>query len=167
MTTGLFFKDLIKALVLSALFGVPLLLLVLWLFENVALPWLWAWILTSMFMLFVMYIAPTFIMPMFNKFEPLGEGELKEEIHQMAKKCDFPLKEISIMDGSIRSSKANAYFTGFGANKRIVLFDTLVKNHTVPELVGVLAHEIGHYKKRHLLQALVIGILGTGVMFSF
>ena len=121
--------------------------------------------MVTTFSLVLAYVAPTWIMPLFNQFKPLEEGELKTEIHAMAEKCEFPLKEVSIMDGSKRSAKSNAFFTGFGNNKRIALFDTLVENHTVPELVGVLAHEIGHFKKRHIVKSLVIGIVTTGAMF--
>ncbi|MDF1740556.1 MAG: M48 family metallopeptidase, partial [Verrucomicrobiales bacterium] len=117
------------------------------------------------FSLLLTYVAPTWIMPLFNKFEPLPEGELKTEIHAMSEKCDFPLKEVSVMDGSKRSAKSNAFFTGIGNNKRIALFDTLIENHTTDELVGVLAHEIGHFKKKHIIKSLLIGIVTTGVMF--
>jgi STE24 endopeptidase len=142
-----------------------LLAALLWIFQTVPMAWLWGWGLVTGFSLLLAYVAPTWIMPLFNKFEPLEEGALKTEIHAMAEKCEFPLKEVSVMDGSKRSAKSNAFFTGFGNNKRIALFDTLIENHTVPELVGVLAHEIGHFKKRHIVKSLVIGILTTGVTF--
>jgi STE24 endopeptidase len=116
-------------------------------------------------MLVVQYIAPTWIMPLFNKFKPLEEGELKSAILSCAKSIQFPLKNVYTMDGSKRSRKSNAFFTGFGKNKRIVLFDTLIQQHTVPELVAVLAHEMGHYKKKHILQGMLLGILQTGLMF--
>ncbi|MEM1441662.1 MAG: M48 family metallopeptidase [Verrucomicrobiota bacterium] len=157
--------DRIKGATLGAIIGLPLLAALLWIFQTVPHAWLWGWGLVTAFSLLLAYVAPTWIMPLFNKFEPLEEGELKTEIHAMAEKCDFPLKEVSVMDGSKRSAKSNAFFTGFGNNKRIALFDTLIENHTVPELVGVLAHEIGHYKKRHIVKSLVIGILTTGVTF--
>lgn len=157
--------DRIKGATLGALIGLPLLAALLWIFQTVPMAWLWGWGLVTGFSLLLAYVAPTWIMPLFNKFEPLEEGELKTEIHAMAGKCEFPLKEVSVMDGSKRSAKSNAFFTGFGNNKRIALFDTLIENHTVPELVGVLAHEIGHFKKRHIVKSLVIGILTTGVTF--
>ncbi len=165
MSVGLFVADMIKGLVLSAIIGVPLLLALLWVFQSVPLAWLWGWLIVVGFMLVGVFLAPSLIMPLFNKFEPLEEGELRTEIYAMAEKCDFPLADLSIMDGSKRSSKSNAFFTGFGPTKRIVLFDTLVEQHTVDELVAVLAHEIGHYKKRHVLQGIGISILTTGVMF--
>lgn len=157
--------DRVKGAVLGLLIGAPLLAALLWIFQTVPVAWLWGWILTTAFSLALTYIAPTWIMPLFNKFEPLPEGELKTEIHSMAEKCEFPLKEVTVMDGSKRSAKSNAFFTGLGNNKRIALFDTLIENHTVAELVGVLAHEIGHFKKRHIVKSLVIGILTTGAMF--
>ncbi|MDF1860267.1 MAG: M48 family metallopeptidase [Verrucomicrobiales bacterium] len=157
--------DRVKGAVLGVLIGAPLLAALLWIFQTVPVAWLWGWILTTAFSLALTYIAPTWIMPLFNKFEPLPEGELKTEIHSMAEKCEFPLKEVTVMDGSKRSAKSNAFFTGLGNNKRIALFDTLIENHTVAELVGVLAHEIGHFKKRHIVKSLVIGILTTGAMF--
>ncbi len=164
-TLATWFVDHLKGAVLGVLIGAPLLALLLWLFESVPVAWLWAWVAVTAFSLLLTYIAPTWIMPLFNKFEPLPEGELKTEIHAMSEKCDFPLKEVSVMDGSKRSAKSNAFFTGLGDNKRIALFDTLIENHTTDELVGVLAHEIGHFKKKHIIKSLVIGIVTTGVMF--
>lgn len=165
MTPGLFIMDFFRGLILAALLGAPLLLAILWIFESVPMAWFWGWVVMTGFMLISVFLAPTLILPLYNKFTPLGEGELKDEIFAMAAKCQFPVKEISIMDGSKRSTKSNAFFTGFGPTKRIVLFDTLVNNHTVPELVGVLAHEIGHYKKRHIVKGIVMSIIGSGVMF--
>ena len=164
-TPGLFAADFFRSLALSAVLGVPLLIALLWIFEKAPMAWFWGWLATCAFMIAVVFLAPTLIMPLYNKFEPLEEGELKTEILEMAEKCKFPLNDISVMDGSKRSSKANAFFTGFGSTKRIVFFDTLVENHTVPELVAVLAHEIGHYKKRHLVKGLIISIVGSGIMF--
>jgi len=164
-TFGTYVADLIKGAVLAVVIGVPLLAGLLWIFENVTMAWLWGWGLMTVVSLFLAYVAPTWIMPLFNKFEPIEEGELKTGIHEMAEKCDFPLTEVSIMDGSKRSSKSNAFFTGFGKKKRIALFDTLVEKHTVPELVGVLAHEIGHYKKKHIVTGMIVSILTMGVMF--
>lgn len=164
-TPSLFFADFLRNLLLSAALGIPLLSLLLWVFEQVPFAWLWGWLIVVGFMIAGVFLAPTLILPIYNKFRPLEDGELKEQIFAMAAKCEFPVQEISVMDGSKRSSKANAFFTGFGSNKRIVLFDTLIENHSVRELVGVLAHEIGHFKKRHLLKSMIIGILSTGLMF--
>jgi STE24 endopeptidase len=160
-----FLADLLKGVALTIVLGGPLLAAVLWLFATAGpLAWLWCWAAVSLFTLLVQFVAPTWIMPLFNKFTPLAEGELRRAIFAFAESVDFPLRNVFVMDGSKRSSKSNAFFTGFGRNKRIALFDTLINNHTVPELVGVLAHEIGHYQKKHILQGLVIGILHTGVM---
>jgi STE24 endopeptidase len=110
-------------------------------------------------------VAPAWLLPLFNRYEPLPDGSLRRSIEEMARKCDFPLAEVSVMDGSKRSTKSNAFFTGFGKTKRIALFDTLIEKHSEDELVGVLAHEIGHYKKGHLVTSLLVGILTTGAMF--
>jgi STE24 endopeptidase len=104
-------------------------------------------------------------MPLFNKYTPMAEGELKEAILKYTGSVNFPIKNIFVMDGSKRSSKSNAFFTGFGRNKRIALFDTLIAQHSVPEMVAVLAHEVGHYKKKHILQGMIISIVHTGVLF--
>ena len=146
---------------LGSIIGLPVLSLILWLFENIDMAWLWGWIFISSFSLLMAYLAPAFIMPLFNKFEPLEDGELKESINKMSEKCKFPLTELSVMDGSKRSKKSNAFFTGFGKNKKIALFDTLIANHSTREFVAVLAHEIGHFKKKHIIQTLVIGIAQT------
>ncbi len=164
-TKKTFFTDKFKGLMLGALLGLPILALLLWLFETVALAWLWGWLAVTAFSLAMAYVAPKYILPLFNKFEPLENDELKDAINAMAKKCDFPLTEVSVMDGSKRSAKSNAFFTGFGKNKKIALFDTLVEKHTIPELVAVLAHEIGHFKKKHIIQTMVLSILQTGVIF--
>jgi STE24 endopeptidase len=165
-TPKTFILDLLKGLILSVLLGGPLLAGLLYFFQTLgSYAWIYAWIATTLFSLIVQFIAPTWIMPLFNKFVPLEAGELKEAILDYAKKSKFPLKGVFVMDGSKRSSKSNAFFTGFGKNKRIVLFDTLIKNHTVGELVSVLAHEVGHYKKRHIIKSMVISILHMGLVF--
>ena len=157
--------DLLKALLLALLLGTPLLAAILAFFEYAGPhAWWYCWIGVTLYMLTVQFIAPTWIMPLFNKFTPLEEGELKSAILAYARAIDFPLENIYQMDGSRRSTKSNAFFTGFGKHKRIVLFDTLIKQHTVKELVAVLAHEMGHYKKKHIRQALILGILQTGLM---
>ena len=126
---------------------------------------MYCWIAATVYTLFIHYIAPTWIMPLFNKFTELAEGDLKTAIFAYADSIRFPLNSVHVMDGSKRSRKSNAFFTGFGKNKRIVLFDTLVENHTVGELVAVLAHEMGHYKKKHILKGMLLGILETGLIF--
>jgi STE24 endopeptidase len=115
-------------------------------------------------MLALQFVAPMWIMPLFNKFTPLEDGELRRAILDFAGRVRFPLEGLYVMDGSKRSSKSNAFFTGFGKFKRIALFDTLIKKHTVPELVAVLAHEIGHYKRRHIVKGIAVSILHTGLL---
>ncbi|MDG1853035.1 MAG: M48 family metallopeptidase [Verrucomicrobiales bacterium] len=164
-TRSTFIGDKIKGLFLGALIGLPVLGLIIWLFESFENAWLWGWIFLSGFSLLMAYLAPAVILPLFNKFEPLEEGELKSAINDMAETCKFPLTELSVMDGSKRSSKSNAFFTGFGKNKKIALYDTLIANHSTSELVAVLAHEIGHFKKKHIMQTLFLGIAQTGILF--
>ena len=164
-TIKTYVMDLLKGTLLSILLGGPLLAGILAFFEYAGdAAWLYCWLAVIAYMFVIQFIAPTWIMPIFNKFTPLEEGELKTAILSYAQSIQFPLKNIFVMDGSKRSSKSNAFFTGFGKNKRIVLFDTLVTQHTVSELVAVLAHEMGHYKKKHILQGMLIGILQTGIM---
>ena len=165
-TPKTFVADLVKGLILAVLLGGPLVAATLAFFSFAGpFSWFYCWIATSVFILVVQFIAPTWIMPLFNKFVPLGEGELRTANLDYAASLNFPLKGIFVMDGSKRSGKSNAFFTGFGKNKRIALFDTLIAKHTVPELVAVLAHEIGHYKKKHIVQSMVISIAHVGVMF--
>jgi STE24 endopeptidase len=163
---GTFVADRLKGLALAVVLGGPLLAGVLAFFEYAGtLAWLYAWVAVTAFLLAAQFVAPTWIMPLFNKFTPMETGELRDAILDYAGKVGFAVDNILVMDGSKRSSKANAFFTGFGRHKRIALFDTLVENHTVPELVAVLAHEIGHYKKKHVLQGVVVGALHSGLMF--
>lgn len=165
-TVKVFIADLIKGLALGMIIGTPLLGAILLFFEYAGTyAWLYCWITVVCFLILLNYLVPTVIMPLFNKFEPIEEGELKTAIMNYAKSIDFPLTNVFKMDGSKRSSKSNAFFTGFGKNKRIVLFDTLIENHTVAELVGVLAHEMGHYKLKHIIKSIVIGVIQAGVMF--
>jgi STE24 endopeptidase len=164
-TPATFIADLGKGLLLAVVLGGPLLAAVILLFERAGeLAWLWVWAAVSLFTLFVQFIAPTWIMPLFNKFTPLAEGELRQAIFRFAEKVGFPLDNVFVMDGSKRSGKSNAFFTGFGRHRRIALFDTLIDKHPVPELVGVLAHEIGHYKKKHILKGILISLAHSGVM---
>ena len=165
-TPGTFLLDHIKGMALTVLIGAPLLAGILIFFEYTgAYAWLYCWIVTTIFMLAMQFVAPTWIMPLFNKFTPMDSGELKDAILKYTSSVNYPIQNIFVIDGSKRSSKSNAFFTGFGRNKRIALFDTLIAQHTVPELVAVLAHEIGHYKKKHILQEMIMGILYAGVMF--
>lgn len=164
-TLGVWIGDLVKGAALSFALGAPVLAALLWVFESIPHAWLWGWLLVTVASLLLAYVAPTWILPLFNKFEPLPDGSLRQSIEEMAKKCDYPLAEVSVMDGSRRSTKSNAFFTGFGKNKRIALYDTLIEKHDEDELVGVLAHEIGHFKKGHIVKALALSTLTTGVMF--
>ena len=155
--------DLLKGLLLAVLLGTPLLAGILAFFEYAGTSaWWFCWIAVTLYMLGVQYIAPTWIMPLFNKYTPLEDGELKSAILSYAGSIKFPIENVYVMDGSKRSSKSNAFFTGFGAHRRIVLFDTLVNGHTTGELVAILAHEMGHYKKKHIIQSLILGILQMG-----
>jgi STE24 endopeptidase len=164
-TPKTFAVDQVKGILLGSILGIPLLALVLWIFGTVENAWLWAWLAFTGFQLLMTYLAPSLILPLFNKFEPMEDGELKSRIQDMAKDCDFPLTEIHVMDGSKRSTKSNAFFTGFGKRKKIALFDTLIENHSVDELLGVLAHEIGHFKKKHIIQRMIFSFVQTAVIF--
>ena len=165
-TPRTFFLDLVKGLGLALLLGGLLLAAILALFQYAGTyAWLYCWAAVVMFSLAMQYIAPTWIMPLFNKFTSIESGELKEAILKYTHSVNFPIKNIFVMDGSRRSSKSNAYFTGFGHNKRVSLYDTLIAQHSVPEMVAVLAHEVGHYKKRHIIQGTIINILHTGAVF--
>lgn len=164
-TKGTFIADQIKSLILTALIGLPLVAGILWIFKSVDHAWLWAWAGVTVFTLLLTYLAPSLILPLFNKFEPMPDGELKDAIHKMAAHCEFPLTEISIMDGSRRSAKSNAFFTGFGKRKKIALYDNLIEQQTTEELVAVLAHEIGHFKRKHIVQRMVLSVVQLGVIF--
>ncbi|WP_138430839.1 M48 family metallopeptidase [Fodinibius saliphilus] len=165
-TPKTFVLDLLKGLGLGVLLGGPLLAGILAFFTFIEhFAWLYAWGAVTVFTLFIQFVAPTWIMPLFNDFEPLEEGELRKKIREYADKVNFALEGVYVMDGSKRSSKSNAFFTGFGKNKRIALYDTLIENHTDEELVAVLAHEIGHYKKKHIIKNMIISIAQTGIMF--
>jgi STE24 endopeptidase len=160
-----FVTDRAKGVGLAILIGAVLLGGVLALFQYAGYhAWLYCWIVVAVFSLGMQYVAPTWIMPVFNKFTPLGPGQLKEAILEYARSIDFPIKNVFVIDGSKRSTKSNAFFSGFGRNKRIALFDTLIEKHTVPEVIAVLAHEIGHHKKKHVLQGTIISMLHTGLL---
>ena len=161
-----FILDLLKGWGLTIILGGLVLSAILWFFMRTG-NWAWVlcWVAVTLFEIFLIFIAPVTIMPLFNKFTPLEEGELRESIQNYAKSQNFALKGVYTMDGSKRSSKANAFFTGFGKYRRIVLFDTLIKKQSVDELVSVLAHEMGHFKKKHIFKNITISILTTGLMF--
>jgi len=164
-TPRTFVADVAKGAVLAVVLGAPLLAAVLWLFETAGdAAWLWAWLAVTAFVVAVQFVAPTWIMPLFNRYTPLHDGALREAIVSYARAVGFPLEGVFVIDGSRRSTKGNAFFTGFGRHKRIALFDTLVDSLELRELVAVVAHEIGHYKRRHVLQGLVLAIAHTGVV---
>lgn len=165
-TPKTFVLDLVKSVALSVVIGGPLLAAVLWFFEAIGpLGWVYAWVVVTAVMLLLQFFAPRYIMPLFNDFEPLEEGDLRNTILSYADAVDFPVNEVYVMDGSRRSNKANAFFTGFGSNRRIVLFDTLVEKLDVDELLSVVAHEMGHYKLNHIPQRIAISVVQTGVLF--
>ncbi|MBI9087345.1 MAG: M48 family metallopeptidase [Desulfobacterales bacterium] len=164
-TAGVFVSDLAKKMGLALLLGGPLVAGVLAFFLYAGPRGWWiCWLLVTGFTLGVQYVAPTWILPLFNRFTPLADGPLREAIVAYAAGIDFPLDNVMVMDGSRRSSRSNAFFTGFGRHRRIALFDTLVQRHSVAELVGVLAHEMGHYKLRHIGVMTVLSILQVGLM---
>ncbi|MCD4725871.1 MAG: M48 family metallopeptidase, partial [Bacteroidales bacterium] len=164
-TVKTYILDKLKGLLLGAIIGGGLLSLVVWIYMVSGVYfWLIAWGLISGFMIFMSMFYSNLIVPLFNKQIPLEEGELRNAIEAFSKKTSFKINNIYVIDGSKRSSKANAYFTGLGAKKRIVLYDTLIEEHTKGELVAVLAHEVGHYKKKHTLSGMILSILQTGLM---
>lgn len=165
-TIGVFFADRVKSLSLIVVLGGPLLIAIIWVFERLGSnAWIAGWLVTAGSTLLLTYLGPALILPLFHKLKPLSSGELKSAIERMASKCEFPLEEVCEVDGSRRSTKANAFFTGMGKHKKIALYDTLIEKHTVGELVAILAHEIGHYKKKHVLKHLALSILQMGVLF--
>lgn len=160
-----FFVDKVKGIILSMILGGGFLSLIFWTMSSGDYWWVYAWITTALFSLFVSWIYPTLLAPVFNKFSPLPEGDLKERIFDLAKKIDFRTSGIFVMDASKRSSHGNAYFTGVFGEKRIVLFDTLLESLTNQEIVAVLAHELGHFKLNHVRMGLIRSILIMGLMF--
>ena len=165
-TPKTFVLDILKGWLLAIVIGAPVFSAILWFFGQTGpMAWAYCWGALTVIQVFLMFIAPVVIMPIFNKFVPLEEGELKSAIEDYAKKQRFKMKGVFSMDGSKRSTKSNAFFTGFGRFRRIVLFDTLISKHTTEELVSILAHEMGHYKKKHILKSIIISILSTGLMF--
>lgn len=164
-TPKTFILDRIKGLFLAAIIGLPIIAGILWIFQEVPNAWIWAWFFVTVVQLLLTYLAPTFILPLFNKFTPMPEGELRTKIEELGKSCGFPLEGVFVIDGSKRSTKANAYFTGFGKHKKIALFDTLIEKSTTPEILAILAHEIGHFRLGHIKQRLFVGILQMALIF--
>ena len=157
MTFKLYLLDAIKGLLLGSILGLPLLLGILWLMDRMGDQWwLYVWAVWVSFSLLLLFIYPSFIAPIFNKFQPLEDATLKTRIEALLQKCGFKAQGLFVMDGSKRSTHGNAYFTGFGKTKRIVFFDTLISRLTPSEIDAVLAHELGHFKRRHVLKRIVL-----------
>ena len=164
-TAKTYVLDKIKGWFIGAIIGGGLLALIILIYIRTgSFFWIYVWLVVSGFSLFMAMFYSSLIVPLFNKQTPLEDGELKQAINDFATKVGFKLDNIFVIDGSKRSTKANAYFTGLGSKKRIVLYDTLINDMEIPELVAVLAHEIGHYKKKHIIWSLIIGIIQTGIM---
>ena len=163
-TVKTFIIDIFKGAVLALAIGVPLLFAILWLMQQMGeLWWIYTWALLSGFSILMMWIYPTWIAPIFNKFEPLEEGETLSRIKNLLERCGFSSDGVFVIDGSKRSSHGNAYFSGFGRNKRIVFYDTLLKMLSDDELEAVLAHELGHFKKKHIIKSIMISFATTFV----
>mgnify|MGYP001807527137 CR=1 FL=1 len=164
-TKKTFFTDILKGILMTLIIGGFLLGAALFIYDFFSDGfWIWLWLGLSLFTIFMSMFYTTLIVPIFNKLSPLENGTLKEKIHAYSKEIGYSLKNIFIIDGSKRSSKANAYFSGLGPKKTIALFDTLVEKHTEEELVAVLAHEVGHYKKNHIKQGMIISVIQIGLM---
>jgi STE24 endopeptidase len=159
MTKGLFISDQIKGLALGAAIGLPLIAAIIWIMQNAPLWWFWAWVLWVSFSLTMMIIGPSIIIPLFNKLEPLPDGALKDRVQALMKRCNFEANGLFVMDGSKRSSHGNAFFAGMGKSRRIVLFDTIVTQLNEPEIEAVLAHELGHFKRKHIIKRIVPSLL--------
>ena len=165
MTISIFIKDKLKSYLLVFFIGGITMFSILSFFYYFEIyGWLMVWIFLTIFSIIIQPIFIHFIAPMFNKFSPLNDGELKSAITKYSKKINFPISRIDVMDGSKRSNHSNAYFTGFGKSKRIALFDTLINNHSTEEIVSVVAHEAGHYKKKHIFFGMILGVIQTGLM---
>ena len=166
MTLAMFFADLAKQAAIGTVLGLPLLFAVLWLMAGMGeLWWLYVWLVAIVFMLFVQFIAPSVIAPLFNKFAPMQDGEMKTRIENLIARCGFTSKGLFVMDGSKRSSHGNAYFTGFGKSKRIVFFDTLLSRLEIAEIEAVLAHELGHFRMRHVIKRLALMAVFSLIFF--
>jgi STE24 endopeptidase len=167
LTLKTLFIDTIKTTLVSLVIGVPLILLILWLMESAGdLWWLYAWAALTAFSLLMFWAYPKFIAPIFNSFKPLEEGEMKQRIEALLKRTGFNSQGVFVMDGSRRSSHGNAYFTGFGANKRIVFFDTLLEHLSPAQVEAVLAHELGHFKHKHIVKQMLLSTLMTLIGFA-
>ena len=165
MTPKLFITDAVKGTLIAALLGIPILGLILWLMQTAGQTWwIWAWLAWAGFNLLIMLIFPTWIAPLFNKFTQLQDQSLQERIESLAKRCDFSIQGLFVMDGSRRTAHGNAYFTGFGKSRRIVFFDTLLSKLSAQEIEAVLAHELGHFKHRHIIKRIVLS-LATALLF--
>jgi STE24 endopeptidase len=165
MSIKTFILDQLKSWLLALIIGVPVLGLITWFYYKTGKNfWLYAWGLITIFSVFMNLFYSELIVPLFNKQKPLPEGTLRDSIRNFASKTGFGLKDIYVIDGSKRSTKANAYFSGFGPKKRIVLYDTLMKDFDEEEITAVLAHEIGHYKKKHVLWSMIGSVFMTGLM---
>lgn len=157
MTKAMFFSDLLKHSLVGLALGAPLLFAALWLMQSAGQYWwLYLWLVWSIFNLVMLAVYPTFIAPLFNKFSPLTDESLKQRIEMLLTKCGFKSQGLFVMDGSARSSHGNAYFTGFGASKRVVFFDTLLDRLNADEIEAVLAHELGHFKHHHVIKRIAL-----------
>ena len=165
-TVATFIADQLKEWLLSGLLMTGFAFIFLSLFEAFGLrAWIIGWISTAAILVILIYIAPTVILPLFFKLTPVPDGTLRDQVKEFSLRQRFPIRELLVIDGSRRSSKANAFFTGFGSNKRIALYDTLISSHTVPELLAVLAHEVGHCKKHHIIRHMLIGQFNLFLFF--
>ncbi len=163
MTVKTFVIDKIKGYLLTLIIGGVLLSVLIYLIMMWGSGfWVYFWLVISVFMLFMNMFYASVLLPLFNKLVPMESGDLKNAIQNYSKKVNFPLKNIFVIDGSKRSSKGNAFFSGLGKQKKVVLYDTLIENHTVEELTAIFAHEVGHYKKKHIVQGVVISVLSIG-----
>jgi STE24 endopeptidase len=167
MTWKLWLSDFVKSALLGIALGLPLAWVILWLMNAAGAQWwIWAWGVTSLFLLFVQFIFPIFIAPLFNKFEPLQDEALKDRISRLMQRCGFVAKGFFVMDGSKRSAHANAYFTGFGASKRVVFYDTLIARLSPDEVDAVLAHELGHFRLKHIMKRIIATYVLSFVAFA-
>lgn len=165
-TVATFIADLLKGVLVGVLLGGPLLAAILWFFQETGNnAWWIAWVVAASFVVAIQFVAPAWIMPLFYKFESLEAGELKDAMLGYAGKVGFGMDDVYVIDGSRRSAKANAFFTGIGAKRRVALYDTLIEKHTTDELVAVVAHEIGHFKCGHIVKGMILSILQMGVVF--
>ena len=165
-TPKIFITDMIKGIVLGSLIGLPIVAGILWIMQALGENWwIYGWAFLTMIQFFLIWLYPTVIAPLFNKFTPLEEGDVKERVLSLLERTGFQSKGLFVMDASMRSAHGNAYFTGFGKNKRIVFFDTLIKTLEADEVESVLAHELGHFKKKHIIKQLTKGIVFSLIGF--